>query len=139
MEIIEAKSDEQINACFAVLSQLRPEINESEFLSKVRRQMLSGYQLLCLYEHNQLMSVAGFRISENLAWGKHMYIDDLITDQQQRSQGAGHALLKALIEFAKNQQCQQLHLDSGVQRFDAHRFYLNQGMRIASHHLMLEI
>lgn len=139
MEIIEAKSDEQINASFAILSQLRPELIESEFLSKVRCQMSSGYQLLYLYENQQLLSVAGFRISENLAWGKHMYVDDLVTDQQYRSQGAGQALLNTLIEIAKNHQCLQLHLDSGVQRFDAHRFYLNQGMRIASHHLMLEI
>lgn len=139
MEIINAKTDEQINACFPVLSQLRPEIAEPEFLPKIRRQMSSGYQLLYLYDNHQVLSVAGFRISENLAWGKHLYVDDLVSDQQHRSQGAGEKLLNALIEIAKNNQCQQLHLDSGVQRFNAHRFYLKQRMFIASHHFMMSI
>jgi len=139
MELIRAETDEQINACFPVLSQLRPEISETDFLSVVRSQMSSGYQLLYLCIDYQVLSVAGFRISENLAWGKHLYVDDLVSDQYHRSQGAGEHLFHALIEIASNNQCQQLHLDSGVQRFDAHRFYLRLGMRIASHHLMLDI
>ena len=63
------------------------------------------------------------------------------TDEQHRSQGAGEKILNALIDFAKRNQCMQLHLhlDSGVQRFDAHRFYLKHGMRIASYHLLLDV
>lgn len=139
MELLQVTTDEQINACFPVLSQLRPEMMDTEFLTRVRRQMASGYQMLCLLDHGQVVSVAGFRISENLAWGKYLYVDDLVTDVQFRAQGAGEKLLKALVTLAKNNQCQQLHLDSGVQRFDAHRFYLKQGMRIASHHFMLAV
>ncbi|MGZ5001726.1 MAG: GNAT family N-acetyltransferase, partial [Chthoniobacterales bacterium] len=30
-------------------------------------------------------------------------------------------------------------LDSGVQRFDAHRFYLMKRMKISSHHFSLEL
>lgn len=77
MEIIRATTDEQIKACFPVLSQLRPEIVESEFLPLIRRQMTSGYQLLYVCDSEHVLSVAGFRISENLAWGKHLYVDDL--------------------------------------------------------------
>lgn len=33
--------------------------------------------------------------------------------------------------------CRQVHLDSSVQRSDAHRFYLHQGFRIASHHFAI--
>jgi len=35
---------------------------------------------------------------------------------------------------AREDGCGQLHLDSGVQRFDAHRFYFTRGMAIRSHH-----
>lgn len=31
----------------------------------------------------------------------------------------------------------ELHLDSGVQRYGAHRFYLRHGMDITSHHFRL--
>ena len=139
MEIIKAETDEQIKLCIPVLSQLRPDITSTEILPVIRRQMSFGYQLIYLYDKHQVLSVAGFRVSENLAWGKHLYVDDLVTDQLHRSQGAGEALLNGLIDIATKNQCQQLHLDSGVQRFEAHRFYLKQRMRIASHHFMIDL
>jgi hypothetical protein len=33
--------------------------------------------------------------------------------------------------------CRQLHLDSGVQRFGAHRFYLRAGFNIGGHHFSI--
>jgi hypothetical protein len=35
--------------------------------------------------------------------------------------------------------CIKLELDSGVQRFAAHRFYLTKRMIISSHHFSLEL
>jgi GNAT superfamily N-acetyltransferase len=69
-----------------------------------------------------------------LAWGQFLYVYDLVVDEAERSKGYGQKLLTWLIEFAQHHNCQQLHLDSGVQRFDAHRFYLQQRMNITSHH-----
>jgi hypothetical protein len=45
-------------------------------------------------------------------------------------------LLNWLTEEARQLNCDQIHLDSGVglDRADAHRLYLNAGMVIASHH-----
>ncbi|WP_448213937.1 GNAT family N-acetyltransferase [Colwellia sp. MEBiC06753] len=76
-------------------------------------------------------------IGEKLAWGKHIYIDDLVTNQQYRSTGVGTLLIDWLKQYAKAQGCQQLHLDSGEQRFAAHRFYLRHGFNIASHHFSI--
>ena len=38
------------------------------------------------------------------------------------------------MELAAKEGCQQMHLDSGTQRKDAHRFYERQGMTMASFH-----
>ena len=77
IEIILAESDDQINACYPVMAELRPHVGESEFLSRVRHQMgIAGYQLACATE-GEVKAVGGFRISECLAWGKFMYVDDL--------------------------------------------------------------
>jgi GNAT superfamily N-acetyltransferase len=59
-----------------------------------------------------------------LAWGKVLYIDDLITDSETRRSGHGGKLLKWVIEQGKKANCDQVHLDSGPQRHDAHRLYL---------------
>ncbi|MEH2265848.1 hypothetical protein [Nostoc sp.] len=43
------------------------------------------------------------------------------------------------MEYAKNHGCKHLSLDSGVQRFGAHRFYLMERMKITSHHFGIEL
>jgi GNAT superfamily N-acetyltransferase len=80
--------------------------------------------------------VAGFRAGHSLAWGRHLYVDDLSTLPAARRRGHGRALLDWLVEEGRRLGCDQLHLDSGVglDRADAHRLYLNAGLVIASHH-----
>ena len=137
MEIRIAKTDQEIDGCFAVMSQLRPHLLRDAFVEQVRRQQKQSYDLAYLRESDRVAAVAGFRIGENLAWGKYLYVDDLVTDTAVRSAGHGRALLTWLQEHAREAGCAQLHLDSGVQRFDAHRFYLRHRMAITSHHFAL--
>lgn len=136
-----AENEQQILHCFAVMKELRTHLkNEHEFLSQVQfQQQSNGYQLAFLEDRQQVVSVAGFRISHSLAWEKHIYIDELITRSSARSQGYGDTLFAWLLEYGKQNACQQLHLDSGVHRFEAHRFYLRQRMKIASHHFSIKI
>jgi GNAT superfamily N-acetyltransferase len=53
--------------------------------------------------------------------------------------GYGTKLFDWLVDYARAENCQQLTLDSGVQRFAAHRFYLRQRMEITSHHFTLKL
>ncbi|OBS08059.1 GNAT family N-acetyltransferase [Acidihalobacter prosperus] len=133
--IREAHSDEDIARGFAVMSQLRPHLAADEFVTRVRRQMAGGFRLALLEDEGDVQAVAGFRLNENLAIGRFLYVDDLVTDQTARSQGHGRRLLEWLEQTAREAGCSQLVLDSGVQRFDAHRFYLRAGYAIRSHHL----
>jgi GNAT superfamily N-acetyltransferase len=98
----------------------------------------SGYRLLGAFspEGERAVAVAGFRVGDNLAWGHHLYVDDLSTAPDTRRHGHGGALLDWLIEEGRRLGCTQLHLDSGVgrERFDAHRLYHNHGLAIYSHH-----
>ena len=66
-------------------------------------------------------------------------MDDLITLESDRSQGYGEELLQWLMDYAKTQNCQEFHLDSGVQRFAAHRFYFRQRLEIRSYHFSLKL
>ena len=50
------------------------------------------------------------------------------------SGGVGKALIGWLEEEARGRGCTGLHLDSGVQRARAHRFYSREGMAIYNFH-----
>ena len=134
-----AQEDEEIMACWPVMSQLRTHLAESEFVERVKLQQRGGYQLCYFTEETVVHSVAGFRIIENLASGRVLYIDDLVTDSSARSTGFGQRLFDWLMARAKTAGCDTLELDSGVQRFDAHRFYLRNRMHIVSHHFRISL
>jgi GNAT superfamily N-acetyltransferase len=134
-----AESDEEIRRCFRVMQQLRTHLTEADFVPTVRRQISSGYHLAYLEENGVVCSVAGFRYLDNLAAGRILYVDDLATDNAARSRNLGTKLFVWLVERAREEGCNNLELDSGVQRFDAHRFYLRNRMVISSHHFRLEL
>jgi GNAT superfamily N-acetyltransferase len=134
MDISIAESDTDIAACYAVMRELRPHIAEAEFLARIRRQERAGYRMALARDGNQPVAVAGFRVLENLAWGRFLYVDDLVTLPAHRSRGFGAKLLAWLRHRAEQERCAQLHLDSGIQRTEAHRFYQREGMTLSSFH-----
>ncbi|MGE0080502.1 MAG: GNAT family N-acetyltransferase [Thiohalomonadaceae bacterium] len=136
MNIRLASTDAEITACYPVMRELRPHIAEHEFLPRVRSQQAAGYQLAFVEEQGEVVAVAGFRRGENLAWGRFLYVDDLVTASTCRSRGHGAHLLAWLKRTAAEHGCAQLHLDSGIQRKDAHRFYEREGMSVSSLHFV---
>jgi GNAT superfamily N-acetyltransferase len=134
-----ARSDDEIRACGRVMRELRPHVAEDAFVERVRSQERQGYRLAYLNDAAHPAAVAGFRILENLAWGRFLYVDDLVTRSDARSCGHGARLLRWLHRLARSEGCRELHLDSGVQRADAHRFYVREGMRLSSYHFGVEL
>ncbi len=134
-----AVSDEEITLCFPVMRQLRPDVAEAEFVPKVKRQQRGGYVLACLEDGGRAVSVAGYRVIDNLVSDRHLYVDDLVTLEDRRSRGFGKVLFDWLVERARQDGCRTLELDSGVQRFHAHRFYLTNRMIISAHHFVLRL
>jgi len=141
MQVRLLDKNDGLDAAVQVLRQLRPQFTQEALIAQIGHQRATvGYQLAVACDASgAVLCVAGFVIQSKLAWGKSLYVDDLVTDAQARSAGAGQCMMDWLKAHARSLGCRQLHLDSGVQRFDAHRFYLREGFRIASHHFSLDL
>jgi GNAT superfamily N-acetyltransferase len=137
--IIIAATDEEIANCYPVMAELRPHISAEEFVERIKHQtQIADYRLACLIDV-EVKAVAGYRISQNLAWGNFLYVDDLVSKSSDRSKGYGGALFDWLVAHSRENGCEQFHLDSGVQRFAAHRFYLAKRMAIEAHHFGMKL
>jgi GNAT superfamily N-acetyltransferase len=135
-----AETGEDIRRCYPVMKQLRTRLTESDFLASVARQRADfGYAIALVEEEGIVTTIAGFRISECLCDGRYLYINDLVTMEDERSKGHGDRLFDWLVEHARQNGCRVISLESGVQRFDAHRFYLRKKMKISSHHFSLDL
>lgn len=134
-----AETDKEIQDCYAVMAELRPRISFNEFLPRVKKLAANtGFRLVYLKDE-EVKAVGGFRISEWLAGGKYLEIEDLATKDGERSKGYGGEIFDWLAEFAKRENCDQLRLVSHVKRFAAHRFYLRKGMIIEAHYFSMPL
>ena len=134
MEVKLAKSEDDLKKISPVLLQLRSQYTEESLIRQIQEQQQHDYQIAYVEEDGNVLCVAGFVMGMKLAWQKHIYVDDLVTCKQHHSKGIGQYMINWLKDFARENGCQQLHLDSGVLRFPAHKFYLRQGFVINSHH-----
>jgi GNAT superfamily N-acetyltransferase len=127
-------TDDEIEACHAVMAQLRPHVPAEGFVARVRGMEATGFRLASISEGGVVRAVAGYRYLDQLVRGKVLYIDDLVTDEAARSRGYGEALIAWIYELARKEGCTALELDSGVHRGGAHRFYFRQRMTISAYH-----
>ena len=134
-----AESEQEILDCYAVMAELRPHIQPEEFLPKVKRLAeIAGFQLAYLKDV-EIKAVAGFRISEWLAGGKYLEIEDFVAKGNERSKGYGGDLFEWLVARARLNGCDHLRLVSAVHRKDAHRFYLRKEMTLDAYYFSMPL
>ena len=141
MNIKEALTDADIRHVYPVMRALRTHIrSEGEFLERVRRQQKqSGWRLIYVEDNGVPVAASGFRISEWLAWGRALYVDDLICLESRRGKGFAEALMAWMEDLAREEGCGEFHLDSGTHRLGAHRFYHRLKLAITSFHFQKKI
>lgn len=140
MNIKSLKTHDEIAQSFDAFFELRPHLTNKEiFVAQVIQQQKEGYEITSIIESDEIVACIGFRIITTLAWGAILYIDDLITKEKFRGKGYGKILLDHATNVAKENECNQVDLDTGYARHAAHRVYLNQGFELHCHHLVLKL
>ena len=113
--------------------QLRPHLPEN-YAEKMRGVFADGARMCVAVRGGRVVGIAVHRVHENTVDGVQMYVDDLVSDERERSQGIGRALLEHLQCVAREAGCAKFNLDSGTQRQQAHKFYFREGMVVTSFH-----
>ena len=124
-----AEIESDLRACFQVMHQLRPHLaDEDDFSARMHRMRSEGYRLLAAWRGDAALALAGYRLQENLVYGRFLYVDDLVTDAPARGGRWGARLLEALTTVATEAGCVCLVLDTGVSNARAQRFYFREGL-----------
>jgi len=117
----------------AVHRQLRTAL-PTDYEAKMKRVFAGGARMCVAVEGYEVAGVAVYRMYENTFSGKQLYVDDLVTDERCRSNGIGRELLGYLEQKARAAKFDNLSLDSGTQRQQAHKFYFRESMVVTSFH-----
>ncbi|PRO65285.1 GNAT family N-acetyltransferase [Alkalicoccus urumqiensis] len=118
------QSEEEIREVYPLMNQLRPHLDEEEYVSLVlEAQAKEGYRLRGLFEEGRLCALIGFQPMITLYYGRFVWVSDLVTDVSRRSEGFGAYLLRDVETWAHDHAFTSVALSSGLEKTEAHRFY----------------
>jgi len=137
MEIKRASSKEDFIKCWETMQQIRPFLSLDQYLVMNLYMQDEGYKLIYIEQHEKVMAFCGYRFRTMIHYGRSIYIDDVCTLPQARDHAT--ALLNYVCQQGKLADVQSIHVDSGHQRSEAHRLYMNHGFKIESHHFVLHL
>jgi GNAT superfamily N-acetyltransferase len=115
----------------SVHRQLRPQL-PADYARKMQQVFRDGAEMCVAVRSDRVVALAVFREFENTHVGRRFYVDDLVTDDAERSTGAGRALIDYLEKTARQRGCPGMDLESGTHRTRAHRFYFREGFSITA-------
>lgn len=121
--IRELTTEAEWREAFPVLRELRDHLTEETYLAYLAEMREEGYRLFAAFEAGEVLAVAGAGIRTNFYNGRHLFVYDLVTRQDRRSEGHGGRLMGFLADWARERDCECITLESGLWREDAHRFY----------------
>ncbi len=125
----------RLAAAERVHRQLRPHL-PAGYAGRMAEVFASGAEMAVAEAGGRVVGLAVFRVVEKTFTGRELYCDDLVTDESERSKGAGRAMVAYMEEVARARGCDALALDSGVQRAQAHKFYFREGLVVSSFHFV---
>ena len=124
---------ELLAAAEGVHRQLRANL-PADYARRMQEVFASGAEMAVAVGQGKVVGVAVFRVIEKTYSGRELYCDDLVTDEAQRSTGAGKAMIAYMEGVCRERGCDVLALDSGTQRTQAHKFYFREGLVVGAFH-----
>jgi GNAT superfamily N-acetyltransferase len=137
VEIKHIESDADLEASFSVMKELRPHLSDpATYAAQIAQQRAQGYRLLGAWRDGAVVGLAGYRLQDNLIYGRFTYVDDLVVTASLHRCGFGERLLQAARQQAFALHCKHFVLDTGLHMALAQRFYFRQGLLAKGMHFV---
>ena len=124
---------ELLAAAEAVHRQLRANL-PADYTRRMEEVFASGAEMAVAISGGKVVGLTVFRVIEKTFSGRELYCDDLVTDETNRSKGAGKAMIAYMERLCRERLCDTFALDSGTQRTQAHKFYVREGLVVNAFH-----
>lgn len=123
-QIFKAKDKNDLERCYPVMKELRTALSFNDYMEIFEQaHAADGYEIVGIESDGEVAAVMGYRILFDYVHGKHLYIDDLVSTESQRSKGLGAQLLAYAENLAKELGCKGLRLCTGIENELGKKFY----------------
>ena len=128
------------NQIIKLSKQLNYKIEEKVLIRRFHQMIeMENYHCFGLFEDSKLIGISNGWTTNRFYCGKQLEIDNLVIDEEKRSQGYGDLFIKYLENWCKQGNYETIELNSYVRNSKSHKFYFNHGFKIIGHHFFKEL
>lgn len=134
MEFRELSRDESA-VIVPLANKLHPGMDAALFSSYLAEMFdLPTYRCLGLWQDGRLVAMCNGWITVRFYCGKQLEVDNVVVEPGLRSQGIGKYFFNCIHDWAIQQGCKTVELNTFVQNSKSHKFYFNEGYVILGFH-----
>ena len=135
----EIETEEEMVSLFPLLKQLNSKLKKADYKFMLKDMLLHNYRMAGVFQGKKCVGLSGFWIATKIYSGKYVELDNVIIDNDHRSQGIGKLLCDWIIDEAKKLGCQTAMLDAYSENSSGHKFYLREGFILRGFHFLKKI
>lgn len=126
------------------ISILGQQLNPKLTLEQIQNYFIemfqfSTYHCFGLYQNEKLIGISSGWITVRLYSGKQLEVDNVIIDTTLQSKGFGKQFFELIENWAKQNGCKTIELNTYAQNSKSHKFYFNLGFSILAFHFQKHI
>ncbi|MCM4154783.1 GNAT family N-acetyltransferase [Gramella sp. AN32] len=128
---------EDVHIIFPFLKKLaKSPLDEKILKERVEESMTQNYECFGVFLNEKLIGVFGLWFMTRHYVGKSCEIDHIIFDDAYRNKGFGKKMLDFIEDYTKEKGCNAMELNSYVENFPSHKFFMNSGMVARGFHFL---
>ena len=120
--------------------QLNPKMTLEQIQNLLKEMFtLPTYRCFGLFLNKKLVGISSGWITVRFYSGKQLEVDNVIIDNSLQSNGFGKQFFDFIENWAKENSCETIELNTYVQNSKSHKFYFNLGYSILGFHFWKHI
>lgn len=98
-----------------------------------------NYECFGIYKSGKLVGVFGLWFMTRHYAGRSCEVDHIYIEDELQGNGVGRQLFNFIEKYALSKKCETLELNSYVENFRSHKFYMNLGFVIRGYHFLKKL
>ena len=131
---------EEFRIVLPYLKKLYKEPPADEILQERLLEMFDqNYECFGVYKSNALIGVFGLWFMTRHYAGRSCEVDHIYIQDELQGKGIGKKLFEFIESYATSKSCETIELNSYVENYGSHKFYMNLGYIIRGYHFLKKL
>lgn len=131
---------DQIDLIMPLVKKMaKDSISDAVLLQRLQEMTTQNYECVGVYDHEQLIGVAGMWFCTRHYSGRSVEVDHVCIEDAYRNQGLGNQLMIWIENYVREKGYETIELNTYVENILSHKFYHKQGYKKLGFHFLKSI